>query len=789
MTDLLAKSPRGALRLSLHRHLLDTEAAASRMFRAGTRWAEAFLRFFKLDRAEHARFLLHLRIAALFHDLGKANQTFMDAILKRGTQVARHEHLSALVLCHDAVVSWLSGNADLDQDTVVAAVLSHHLKAALSGDYQVLAGNDRPPVPFYLSHPQVLATMNRIAAVGGLTGALPTLPTTYGAGDPSWDLAFRDMLDSRWCSFEQALRRDPRRRAFCLAVKAALIAADSVASAAFRVAEGGNHTRWIERWIEEVCHADALASDEVEDDVLRPRVAELEAKLGRSFAYHPFQLGVANVGDRALLLAGCGMGKTLAAWKWADSVARRRPIGRVVFLYPTRGTATEGFRDYVGHAPEGKAKLVHGTAAYALQGMLANPSEPPPPSLQGKSFVPDEAEERLFSLGLWSKRYFSATVDQFLGFMQHDYRGICLVPALADAAVIFDEVHSYDPTMWQALVDFLRNFDVPVLCMTATLPRERRADLAACHLRAYPDEDEAAKLTELADLEGHERYQLEQVDDKDEALARVVAAARPGTKILWVVNTVRRCQQLAAQLLASVDANVLVYHSRFKLTHREAQHRATVNAFQQTQGRPIIAVTTQVCEMSLDLDADLLVTEHAPVSSLVQRFGRANRHLRRGRDFRGRLITYPPESMLPYTKEDLDAAGRFLAALGAGAISQARLASMLLTHSPKRRRAPADASEFLNGGYFATRAPFRDTDGSSVQAILDSDRDEFLRLDAAEQPTEGLLVPVPRNRAERGPHPGLPPWLSVAKGERYSARYGFIVDDELLGLDVSTEVT
>jgi hypothetical protein len=51
--------------------------------------------------------------------------------------------------------------------------------------------------------------------------------------------------------------------------------------------------------------------------------------------------------------------------------------------------------------------------------------------------------------------------------------------------VIFDEIHSYDAAMWQSLVDFLHAFDVPVLCMTATLPPTRREQLDGL-LRAYP---------------------------------------------------------------------------------------------------------------------------------------------------------------------------------------------------------------------------------------------------------------------------------------------------------------
>jgi CRISPR-associated endonuclease/helicase Cas3 len=198
-------------------------------------------------------------------------------------------------------------------------------------------------------------------------------------------------------------------------------------------------------------------------------------------------------------------------------------------------------------------------------------------------------------------------------------------------------------------------------------------------------------------------------------------------------------------------------------------------------------VTTQVCEMSLDLDADVLVTEHAPVSSLVQRFGRANRHLRRGLEFKAQLIVYPPESALPYPKDELAAAATFLGALTPTAVSQDDLARALVAHAPPGRATRLDTSRFLAGGYFATPAPFRDTDESSAQVILDRDRDAVARAFAAQQPIDGYLVPVPRKHAKRGPHPKLPTWVGHADGSRYSRRYGFIVDDEHLSLIDATE--
>ena len=60
------------------------------------------------------------------------------------------------------------------------------------------------------------------------------------------------------------------------------------------------------------------------------------------------------------------------------------------------------------------------------------------------------------------------------------------------------------------------------------------------------------------------------------------------------------------------------------------RHKDLMRALKDTPG-PALGVTTQVCEMSLDIDVDLLVTEDCPVTSLVQRMGRCNRAQTRDR--------------------------------------------------------------------------------------------------------------------------------------------------------------
>ncbi len=406
--------------------------------------------------------------------------------------------------------------------------------------------------------------------------------------------------------------------------------------------------------------------------------------------------------------------------------------------------------------------------------------ENPPESLQGKVLT-DEGQARLFALGLWSRRFFSATVDQFLSFMEHNYRGFCLLPAFADSVVIFDEIHSYDHSMFDNLLAFLKYFDMPVLCMTATLPPARRKKLVEQGLRAFPD---VAHRQELADLEIQEnrpRYRITQVQSRSHAGERALAAYRNGGRVLWVVNTVARCQEIADELSETLGTQVLTYHSRFRLCDRKRVHAQTVAAFQQTS-QPAIAVTTQVCEMSLDLDADMLITEIAPVSSLVQRFGRSNRSRSRPVDFRADVLWYEPEPRslyLPYCEEQIKAARAFLSDLGDAEVSQRQLTTALELHAPQVPQA-SDMSRFVNSGYYATPGRLRDESDYSLNAVLNRDVEEVVRIAARKGSIDAFVVPVPKRWADtyeqNSERPsGLPRYLAIAQSRHYSETRGFIV--------------
>jgi CRISPR-associated endonuclease/helicase Cas3 len=758
--NLWAKSKRRNREITLEEHLLDTGNAAQRIFRVDSRWGQNWCRFFRIEDARQQKFLLNLQVAALFHDIGKANEDFYAAVTKPGfmTQVLRHEHLSALILCLPEVRQWLSFNSDLDVDAISAAVLSHHLKA--SKDQKTTPNgksyrwcqpqSKKNSLELYLLHQEVNRILSRIAQLAQLETP-PILPSVSWKSGSVWEQTYkkgRTFADQ----FGRAIREDKERQCFLVAIKASLIASDAVASGLVR--EGKD----IADWIEAVVHSEAITSDEIADKIINPRLKQIQVSDLRVF-----QKQLAVQGSKTLLLSACGSGKTLAAWKWAEAQSQAYKIGKVIFLYPTRGTATEGFRDYVGWAPEADAALVTGTARYELEAMQDNPSE----ATEGKTFR-TEADERLYALGFWSKRFFSATVDQFLSFMEHSYQSLCLLPALADSAVIIDEVHSFDRSMFDTLISFLKTFDIPVLCMTATLPKSRRDELVAAGLQVFPTETDRVNLDDLKEKEERHRYLLKPVENFDAAFEKAVMAYQNGLRVLWVVNTVDRCLGIATKLEAHLKVKVLSYHSRFRLCDRAKVHAETVAAFASQKDKPIkpiIAVTTQVCEMSLDLDADVLITEIAPISSMVQRFGRANRHLLR--DF-ATLHVYEPPKEKPYEKDELEVARTFLASLGTDKVSQCQLAMALEDHSRPERTADGSAS-FLDSGYYATPGSFRDTDEFAVPCILDRDLDPVKALldSPKKYEKEKFIINVPKKWANKrtDKHSWLPKYLGVAEWE------------------------
>ena len=151
-----------------------------------------------------------------------------------------------------------------------------------------------------------------------------------------------------------------------------------------------------------------------------------------------------------------------------------------------------------------------------------------------------------------------------------------------------------------------------------------RTELASADLALKPVEQRftAAKpIAQAPELKLASSSEKETIAYAKQVAALVQTKHRAGSFTLVVLNNVARAQAVYLELLSlAIPAERLaLVHSRFRPGDR-ARHQQLLFA----SGERIV-VATQAVEAGVDVSARLLVTELAPWSSLVQRFGRCNR--------------------------------------------------------------------------------------------------------------------------------------------------------------------
>ncbi len=618
---------------------------------------------FNTDQTEKCARIL--RVAAILHDSGKANDHFQR--LMRGDsllQAIRHEQISYWIA--RTFLEYLPDLSVKDRHMVAWAVLGHHR--------QYPDDTNREGCGMEVAILKV-GTFDALAKLLGLDCApeLPSSVKVIGRGSLPRFLEAQD-IDSTL----EAPSWSQSDRILLGVLKNSLMLADILGSA---VGRNDDLAAWARTAWQNVCETGDCAA------VANSRLNGKEPRL--------FQRQLGESRRRVTLaIAGCGSGKTIGAYLWGE----RHAVGRKLFVcYPTTGTATEGFRDYLQDAD---ATLSHSRAAidFDLLGMDDRLGEYED-SLQVKRAICE-----------WHPKMLTCTADLVLGIVHNAHASICAWPSLVNGAFVFDEIHAYDESMWQSLLVFLRTFRSPVLLMTASLPDARRRELEKMLAEAG---ERIEIIPGSQQLEGLPRYRCAPAVDPT---GLVRAQFAKGGKILWVANTVTRCLDVADRF---TDIGVLIYHSRYRYADRLGRHRELVAEF-RAEG-PALAVCTQVAEMSLDLSADLLVCDLAPVPALIQRLGRLNRRSTPEEPTPpAPFLIVPPENTLPYEAADLESARKWLAAMGVGPLSQ-----QTLSEAWTMNMAPWNGifqNEWLDGFMQTRPGPIREG-SASISVLLQADVD------------------------------------------------------------------
>lgn len=380
----------------------------------------------------------------------------------------------------------------------------------------------------------------------------------------------------------------------------------------------------------------------------------------------------ATLGQLVILESETGSGKTEAAlWRFAH-LFQTGQVDGLYFALPTRVAATQLYdrvRKFASNLWQGTGQepplVVRALAGYESADGQTVKKLPDFKVLWADN--PDDQKAHTRWAAESSKRFLAAplavgTIDQaLLGALQvrHAHMRHSL---LTRSLLVVDEVHASDAYMATLLGHLLKahlNAGGHALLLSATLGSSARhryqrltsakatvPTLVEAMALPYPALTDGAQIHALPDSGRNKQvhWQVKDCIDSPDAIAALaVDVAKQGAKVLVIRNTVpsavttfKAIETLAEHsglknALFNLKGVTTVHHSRYSREDRPELDKAVERQIGKHRDKPLqacIAVGTQTLEQSLDIDADLLITDLCPMDVLLQRVGRLHRHQR-----------------------------------------------------------------------------------------------------------------------------------------------------------------
>jgi CRISPR-associated endonuclease/helicase Cas3 len=350
------------------------------------------------------------------------------------------------------------------------------------------------------------------------------------------------------------------------------------------------------------------------------------------------QLKLGELSDIAMLRAFTGWGKTTAGLLFF----KKKKPSKIFYLMPTITAINKLYEKLRNAFGEKVSKYF-----YLVDTELKDE---------------DEKISQLIFLENFTTPLVITTIDQFLlSFLQVGKYYTKRI-MFRNSGLIIDEIHLLNPLMLHLLIYFLREYqkiyNLKVLFMSATLPNSLveyiSKELNVDRTKGFLDYSEGYKE--------RRRVMWNFINEKiDSWIEKIVEEKNKGKKVLVIVNTVEKAVQIGKILEENFHLypgkDFLVIHARFMYLHRKEKEE---KIDKELSDKPHILVSTQVCEVSLDISYDVLFTELASIPALIQRFGRVNRYNKETNEIN--VYIFLPDKKdgkkYPYSEKELEDAKR-----------------------------------------------------------------------------------------------------------------------------------
>ncbi|GAB3695482.1 CRISPR-associated helicase Cas3' [Corynebacterium nasicanis] len=626
----------------------------------------------------------------------------------------------------------------------------------------------------------VVGAHHGISTEAGVRGRAGRIVRSY---PPEWRAVHEEILDgmARASGFEEVLPLMPEQLnpEVTMPLVGLVIMADWIASNqhAFPLAEGGDLLERVRCGYRDVELTApwrvAVADKGTPDDFFRTTFGWPAEFMARPVQRAALEAVESAEGACLLIIeAPTGEGKTEAALAAGQRLAADLGAQGLLLAAPTMGTSNGLFPRALEWAERNTAEgevtsmnLVHSRKLFSqdfsrLKVAGVGTDEPGHGSVVARNWMQGPKKAML-------SNFVVATVDQVLLMALQMRHSMLRHIGLAGKVIIVDEVHSYDLYMTsylQMALKWLARYGVPVILLSATLPKETKKSLVEAYRSQFshePIEDmsEAYPLLTVVDKKGVREVEVEPrptdmeasisvIPEGPEALGTLVDdLIADGGCLLIICNTVRRAQETYREFSTTYPGEVELHHSAFMAAERAHKEDALRVALgpdsHRGAGRPerCLIVATQVAEQSLDIDADVLITDIAPMDLLIQRIGRIHRHRRPDED--------RPPKLRPaqvYVRGIVQREPFPLLEGGSAAIYEPAILMSTLAHLPVAFRRPDDISSLVQATYSPGFVPPADWAVEYAKAKATMRKN----MDRAESRASTFQIPIPELASELG---------------------------------------
>ncbi len=227
------------------------------------------------------------------------------------------------------------------------------------------------------------------------------------------------------------------------------------------------------------------------------------------------------------------------------------------------------------------------------------------------------------------------TPDQIFRFV-FKYAGYELsLATYSYSKLIIDEIQAYSPELLAFLIYGIQRIcklGGKVAITTATFP-PFIGNLLGKEYDEYKNEiDSGLDFIQKKFSNNTNRHRLElrhkNISHEDIVDFYIANKDSDSLKILIVMNTVKSAQNMYNKLqeeLNEFPIDISLLHARFILRDRIKKEKSIISDGKNECKKQVIWIATQVVEASLDIDFDFLFTEFTELGSFFQRMGRCNR--------------------------------------------------------------------------------------------------------------------------------------------------------------------